>query len=126
MDSRQHTSLVLAVIVLVLVICAATCTRGSRAEHYGGPPGRRRGLGFRELGFRGWADMPGEYQGNTASAPSQYIMTSAGNGQILEGELIDKWAPGIVGAGTVGDRLNPGEAWITAGGDCAANRRSAQ
>jgi hypothetical protein len=50
---------------------------GSRKERYGEPPGFRRAVHHDELGFRGWADMPGDYEGSSASAVSAYMMRSA-------------------------------------------------
>lgn len=46
-------------------------------EHYGEPPGLIRAVHRDELGFRGWADMPGDYEGNSASAVSAYVQRSA-------------------------------------------------
>lgn len=48
-----------------------------RKEHYGEPPGMIRGIHQDELGFRGWSDMPGDYEGSSASAVSAYIQRSA-------------------------------------------------
>lgn len=48
-----------------------------RKEHYGEPPGNLRAIHHDELGFRGWADMPGEYEGSSASALSAFIERSA-------------------------------------------------
>ncbi len=49
----------------------------ARKEHYGEPPGDLRAVHHDELGFRGWADMPGEYEGTSASALSAFIERSA-------------------------------------------------
>lgn len=46
-------------------------------ERYGEPPGMLRAVHRDELGFRGWADMPGDYEGSSASAVSAYIERSA-------------------------------------------------
>ncbi len=46
-------------------------------ERYGEPPGNLRSIHQDELGFRGWADMPGDFEGSSASAVSAYIMRSA-------------------------------------------------
>ena len=43
-------------------------------ENYGEPPGLVRSL---DLGSRGWSDMPGDYEGNSASSVSAYILRSA-------------------------------------------------
>lgn len=48
-----------------------------RKERYGEPPGMLRAVHQDELGFRGWADMPGDYEGSSASAISAYIQRSA-------------------------------------------------
>lgn len=50
---------------------------GSRKERYGEPPGMIRAVHHDELGFRGWADMPGDYEGSSASAVSAYMQRSA-------------------------------------------------
>lgn len=50
---------------------------GSRKERYGEPPGMIRAVHQDELGFRGWADMPGDYEGSSASAISAYMQRSA-------------------------------------------------
>lgn len=50
---------------------------GSRKELYGDPPGMLRAVHQDELGFRGWADMPGDYEGSSASAVSAYMQRSA-------------------------------------------------
>ena len=52
-------------------------TFGGRKERYGEPPGMLRAVHQDELGFRGWADMPGDYEGSSASAISAYMMRSA-------------------------------------------------
>ena len=46
-------------------------------ENYGEPPGLIRAVHRDELGFRGWSDMPGDYEGSTASAMSAFIDRSA-------------------------------------------------
>ncbi len=46
-------------------------------EKYGEPPGFARVLDHKDLGHRGWSDMPGDYEGNSASSVSAYIMRSA-------------------------------------------------
>lgn len=46
-------------------------------ENYGEPPGTLRAVHRDELGYRGWADAPGGYEGSTASALSAYVMRSA-------------------------------------------------
>jgi len=51
--------------------------KNSGKENYGGPPGLIRGIHQDELGFRGWADMPGDYEGSSASSVSAYAMRSA-------------------------------------------------
>lgn len=50
---------------------------GGHREHYGGPPGMMRAVHHDELGFRGWADMPGDYEGSSASSVSGYAHRSA-------------------------------------------------
>ena len=50
---------------------------GSTKEHYGEPPGMIRAVHRDELGFRGWSDMPGDYEGSSASALSAYVDRSA-------------------------------------------------
>lgn len=49
----------------------------ARKEKYGEPPGMIRAVHQDELGFRGWADMPGDFEGSSASAVSAYIQRSA-------------------------------------------------
>lgn len=51
--------------------------RSSKKEHYGEPPGMIRAVHHDELGFRGWADMPGDYEGSSASSVSAYMQRSA-------------------------------------------------
>lgn len=48
-----------------------------KKENYGDPPGMIRAVHQDELGFRGWADMPGDYEGSSASAVSAYAERSA-------------------------------------------------
>ena len=50
---------------------------GGRKESYGEPPGALRAVHQDELGFRGWADMPGDFEGSSASAVSAYVQRSA-------------------------------------------------
>lgn len=50
---------------------------GPRKERYGEPPGMLRAVHQDELGFRGWADMPGDFEGSSASAISAYMQRSA-------------------------------------------------
>jgi hypothetical protein len=50
---------------------------GGRKEKYGEPPGMLRAVHQDELGFRGWADMPGDFEGSSASAVSAYVQRSA-------------------------------------------------
>jgi len=52
-------------------------TTEARKERYGAPPGMVRAIHHDELGYRGWADAPGDYEANTASAISHAIMRSA-------------------------------------------------
>ena len=51
--------------------------RAPHREHYGEPPGMIRAVHRNELGFRGWADMPGDYEGSSAGALSAYVERSA-------------------------------------------------
>jgi hypothetical protein len=46
-------------------------------ENYGEPPGLIRAVHRDELGFRGWSDMPGDYECNSASSVSAYVQRSA-------------------------------------------------
>jgi hypothetical protein len=50
---------------------------GGNKENYGEPPGTLRAVHRDELGYRGWADAPGDFEGSTASALSAYVMRSA-------------------------------------------------
>ena len=55
----------------------AAAKKGGKKENYGEPPGLIRAVHQDELGFRGWSDMPGDYEGSSASAVSAYAMRSA-------------------------------------------------
>lgn len=55
----------------------ATSKNATKKEHYGEPPGMIRAVHQDELGFRGWADMPGDYEGSSAASVSAYIQRSA-------------------------------------------------
>lgn len=46
-------------------------------EKYGEPPGLDRSLDHKDLGSRGWSDAPGDYEGNSASSVSAYVLRSA-------------------------------------------------
>lgn len=46
-------------------------------EQYGEPPGLLRAVHHDELGFRGWADMPGEFEGNSVSALLAHVERNA-------------------------------------------------
>lgn len=68
-------SAALAALVLLAVLAALATRR--RRETYGPPPWARRATSHFELGHRGWPEQPREYEANTASAISHYIMRSA-------------------------------------------------
>jgi hypothetical protein len=51
--------------------------RSGYREHYGEPPGMIRAVHQDELGYRGWADNPGDFEGSSASALSAYVDRSA-------------------------------------------------
>ena len=68
---------VVAVAALVLWGLPALTREKPAKEGYGEPPGMIRAIHRDELGFRGWADMPGSYEGSSASSISAYMLRSA-------------------------------------------------
>jgi hypothetical protein len=93
-DTGRPLVAVLVILVLVVIVGVHYAAgRGSRAEHYGSPPGMLPSVWYRGYAPAGWADMPRDYEGNTASAISAYAMWSAGDGQQEEGELSHAWSP---------------------------------
>lgn len=54
-----------------------TDSRAPKKERYGEPPGGIRAVHHNELGYRGWSDNPGDYEGSSASALSAYVDRSA-------------------------------------------------
>jgi hypothetical protein len=48
--------------------------RSEAKEHYGPPPGKARALSHNELGDRGWAEWPREYEANSASSISHMML----------------------------------------------------
>lgn len=71
----SSTLLIIALIILILIIIMSVCfSNGKKVERYGVPPGNVRGVHQDELGPRGFADNPPEFQGSSASAISAYIM----------------------------------------------------
>jgi hypothetical protein len=61
-----------AVTILVVLAIVVLWDPAQKKEGYGPPPGLRPAVRLCELGFRGWPDMPKEYEGNTASSVSAY------------------------------------------------------
>ncbi len=65
------------IIVLAVLLYRRRARRPKAAEHYGPPPGRARALSHTELGDRGWAEGPREYEANSASSISALMLRSA-------------------------------------------------
>lgn len=88
---RVHSAAQAVILIMIIALAVAFALWGSllvfrerpgqfaagRREKYGAPPGMVRAIHHDELGYRGWADAPGDYQANTASAISHMIMRSA-------------------------------------------------
>ncbi len=68
---------VVVIATVALWILPALTREKPAKEGYGEPPGMIRAIHRDELGFRGWADMPGSYEGSSASSVSAYMMRSA-------------------------------------------------
>lgn len=77
MENALLLVLTLIVIVVVLLLVGQRAPPEKRKDHYGNPPGMIRSLHQDELGYRGWADNPGDFEGSSASSVSGYIERSA-------------------------------------------------
>lgn len=80
--ARFWPLLLAAVLLLLLWFAVLPCALnylalGRKKEGYGEPPGNLRAVHRDELGYRGWADAPGSYEGSSASAVSAFAMRSA-------------------------------------------------
>jgi len=70
-------SAITAVLLAMLAIIAVFIYTRMSKEGYGGPPGALRAIHHNELGYRGWADNPGDFEGSSASGMSGYVVRSA-------------------------------------------------
>jgi hypothetical protein len=87
---KTYVGVLITIVIVIVILALATWgpiwfyrekpdTKGAAGtrEHYGEPPGNVRAVNHSELGYRGWADAPPEYQGRTVSAISHMVERSA-------------------------------------------------
>jgi hypothetical protein len=68
----------IALIAVCVVVILGVIGHSNGREHYGPPPGYWRALSPQELpDNRGWPGISKEYEGNSPSSMSQFIMHSA-------------------------------------------------
>ena len=88
----QLTFAVVVVAIIIVIVMWRVMRAPANKEHYGEPPGMLPSVWYRGYAPTGWADMPREYEGSSASAVSAYMMWSAGDGQVEESDLIGEWS----------------------------------